>query len=155
MESTATLLQLKQQIETKIELPPEYQRLVAKQKSMNDDSMVLGATIYDDSGEQFVGIGLSDRTKILIMHSAQYRADKEGVDQLNDLMTQIDEVNAKRITREFDTVAVHEFITQLCCKIDGVETNGSDALRRLRKAAIRKAEEVAKKSDESKRGIDP
>jgi hypothetical protein len=77
------------------------------------------------------------------------------VDTLNELNKQIDEIDAKRISRELDNVAVHEFITQLCCKIDGVETNGSEALRRMRKGAIRKAEAVARKSDESKRGIDP
>jgi hypothetical protein len=155
IESTATLQDLKLAIQKKIDLSPEYQRLVAKHKSMDDDSMVLGGTIYNDSGVQSIGIGLVDKTKILIMHSAQYSQDKSGVDQLNELVKQIDDVDAKRISRELDNVAVHEFITQLCCKIDGVETNGSEALRRMRKATIRRAEGVAKKSDESKRGIDP
>ncbi|KAL7510476.1 hypothetical protein ACHAXN_007762 [Cyclotella atomus] len=156
IESTSTLLELKQTIEKRIDLAPEYQRLVAKHKSMDDDSMVLGGTIYNvDSGVQSIGIGLVDKTKILLLHSAQYTQDKDGVDTLNELNKQIDEIDAKRISRELDNVAVHEFITQLCCKIDGVETNGSEALRRMRKGAIRKAEGVARKSDESKRGIDP
>lgn len=117
--------------------------------------MVLGGTIYNDTGVQAIGIGLVDKTKILLLHSAQYSQDKAGVDALEELNKQIDEVDAKRISREFDNVAVHEFITQLCCKIDGVETNGSEALRRMRRGTIRRAEGVAKKSDESKRGIDP
>jgi hypothetical protein len=155
IESTATLLQLKQAIEKKIELAPEYQRLVAKHKSMDDDAMVLGGTIYTESGVQSIGLGLVDKTKILLLHSAQYTQDKAGVDTLNDLNKQIDEIDAQRISREFDSVTVHELITQLCCKVDGVETNGSEALRRMRKGTIRKAEGVAKKSDEIKRGIDP
>jgi hypothetical protein len=125
---------------------------------MTDDSMILGGTIYnveEAQAVQSIGIGLVNRTKILLLHSAQYSTDKNGVDALTSLIKQIDEVDAKRMSREIGNVEVHEFITQLCCKIDGVETNGSEALRRMRKATIRRAEGVAKKSDESKRGIDP
>lgn len=122
---------------------------------MNDDSMVLGGTIYNDSGIQSIGIGLEDRTKILLLHSAQHAQDKAGVDALDALNKEIDQIDEKRISREYDNVTVHELITQICCKIDGVETNGSEALRRMRRGAIRRAEGVAKKSDESKRGIDP
>jgi hypothetical protein len=47
-------------------------------------------------------------------------------------------------------------IVQICCKIDEVETNGSDALRKMRKQTIQLAESVAQKSAETeKRGIDP
>lgn len=118
--------------------------------------MVLGGTIYDNEGNpSSIGIGLSDRTKLLLLHSAQYTQDEAGVQKLNVLNQKIDDVDSKRISRELDNVAVHELITQLCCEIDGVETNGSEALRRLRKGAIRRAEGVAKKSDGDKRGIDP
>lgn len=155
IESTSTLHQLKSIIEKRIDLPAEYIRLVARHKNMDEDSMVLGGTIYNDAGIQSIGIGLENRTKILMLHTAQYTQDKDGVDKLNELNQKIDDIDAKRIAKQIDNVAVHEFITQICCQIDGVETNGSEALRGMRKAAIRRAEEVAKKSDESRRGIDP
>lgn len=120
--------------------------------------MVLGGTIYNvdqSHAVQSIGIGLQDRAKILLLHSAQYTVDKTGVDALTALSKQIAEVDARRVSRDIGNQEVHELITQLCCKIDGVETNGSEALRRMRKSTIRKAEGVAKKSDESRRGIDP
>jgi len=152
---TATLAELKSEIERRTELPSSYLRLVAKHKKTDDDSLVLGPTILEGGNIKDLGIGLEDRTKILLLHSPQYAADKEGVDKLVELLKEIAEVDEKRKTREFERIQVHELITQLCCKIDGVETNGSEALRALRKSTIRKAEEVAKKSDEAKRGIDP
>ncbi|KAL3801112.1 hypothetical protein HJC23_002405 [Cyclotella cryptica] len=158
LESTCTLLDLKKEIEKKIDLAPEYQRLVAKHKTMDDDSMVLGGTIYNvdqSHAVQSIGIGLQNRAKILLLHSSQYTVDKAGVDALTALSKEIAEVDARRVARDIGNEEVHELITQLCCKIDGVETNGSEALRRMRKSTIRKAEGVAKKSDESRRGIDP
>ena len=102
-----------------------------------------------------MGIGLEDRTKLLLLHSPLYATDKEGVETLKGIHAEIDKVDAGRRSREMDNKTVHELITQLCCKCDEVETNGSEALRMMRKETIRRAEGVAKKSDESKRGIDP
>lgn len=155
IEPTSTLAALKSEIERRTELPAEYLRLVARHKKLDDDSMVLGGTIMDETGIKEIGIGLENGTKILLLHSANYFNDKVGVEQLNTLNKEIDKVDAGRKDKSMDNKTVHELITQLCCKIDGVETNGSEALRKMRKQTIRRAEGVAKKSDESKRGIDP
>ena len=39
---------------------------------------------------------------------------------------------------------------QVLCKIDGVDTNGSDELRKIRRRTVRKAEDVASRSEQRK-----
>jgi len=39
---------------------------------------------------------------------------------------------------------------QVLCKIDGVDTNGSDELRKIRRRTVRKAEDVASRSEQQK-----
>lgn len=152
---TVTLGDLKEEIEKKTDLPSPYQRLVAKRKKMDDDTMVLGPTIMDGNTIISMGIGLEDRTKILLLHSSLFAKDEEGIDKLTKLIERIDEIDAGRRSRDIDNKTVQEFIIQVMCKIDCVETNGSEALRKMRKLTIRKAEEVAHKSEADKRGLDP
>jgi len=154
---TATLADLKDEVHKQTGVPASYQRLVAKQKKMEDDSLVLGPSIFDESSnEEHVGIGLETRTKILLLHSPRYAQDKGGIETLTNLNKEIDKIDEGRRRREMEDKVVQELIIQICCKIDCVETNGSDALRKMRKQTIQKAEKVAQKSAEAnKRGVDP
>mmetsp|Transcript_12344 Transcript_12344/g.19677 ORF Transcript_12344/g.19677 Transcript_12344/m.19677 type:complete len:103 (+) Transcript_12344:2-310(+) len=102
-----------------------------------------------------MGIGFEDDTKILMMHSPLYEQDKEGIEKLTGLMEEIDKVDTGRRNRDMNNTTVQELIIQVCCKIDAVETNGSEALRKMRKQTIKKAENVARMSEENKRGVDP
>ncbi|KAL9182769.1 hypothetical protein ACHAXT_004048 [Thalassiosira profunda] len=154
-DPASTLGDLKEEIAERIDLPAGYQRLVAKRKRLDDDACVLGPTIMDGNSIVSMGIGLEDRTKILLLHTPQYQHDQEGISKLNDLNAEIDKVDRGRRSREMENKLVQELIIQICCKIDGVETHGSEALRKMRKATIKKAEEVARKSEEDKRGMDP
>ena len=155
---TATLADLKSEIEDQTGILAQYQRLVAKQhKKMEDDSLLLGPSITGDSTkEEKAGIGLETRTKILLLHSPRYAQDKAGIDTLTTLNKEIDKIDEGRQSREMEDKVVQELIIQLCCKIDCVDTNGSDALRQMRKQTIQRAEKVAQKSsDDKKRGVDP
>ena len=102
-----------------------------------------------------MGIGLEDRKKILFLHSPQYEQDKEGIDKLTKLIEEIEKIDAGRRSRDMDNKTVQELIIQVMCKIDCVETNGSEALRKMRKLTIKKAENVAHKSEADVRGVDP
>jgi hypothetical protein len=154
---TATLADLKHEVQKRTGVPASYQRFVAKQKKMEDDSLILGPSIIDESSnEEKTGIGLETRTKILLLHSPLYAQDKGGIDALTNLNMEIDKVDEGRRNRDMEDKVVQELIIQICCKIDVVETNGSDALRKMRKQTIQRAEKVAQKSAEQwKRGIDP
>ena len=44
----------------------------------------------------------------------------------------------------------HTIKVQVLCKIDGVDTNGSDELRKIRRRTVRKAEDVASRSEQRK-----
>ncbi len=153
---TATLADLKDEVHKLTGVPSSYQRLVAKGKKMEDDSLMLGPSIVDESNnEEAAGIGLETRTKILLLHSPRYAQDKGGIEALTNLKREIGKIDERRRGRELDDKVVQELIIQICCKADAVETNGSDDLRKMRKQTIQMAEMVAQKSAEAKRGIDP
>jgi hypothetical protein len=170
---SSTLLDLKTEIERLTALPPPYQRLVAKRRRMDDDAMVLGPTLFEgcDAGDGknsggggggggseailSMGIGLEDGTKIMLLHSPLYEKDRVGVEKLIDLVGEIDRIDAARRARDMDDKTVQELIIQVCCRLDCVETNGSDALRTMRKSTLRRAEGVARRSEAARRGVDP
>lgn len=156
--SNTTLGQLKREIEKRTSIPAPYQRLVAKRKIMDDDSMILGSPItstavLDGSGNTITptaptkGFGLENRTKILLFHSPLYEQDREGIDKLITLSKEIDRIETDRQNHVIDNKTVQELIIQVCCKLDCVETHGSEALRKVRKSTIVKAEAVAHASE--------
>ena len=167
---SSTLLDLKTEIERRTALPPPYQLFVAKRRRMDDDAMVLGPTLFGCDGDGknsgggggggseailSMGIGLEDGTKIMLLHSPLYEKDREGIEKLTDLVGEIDRIDAARRSRDMDDKTVQELIIQVCCKLDCVETNGSEALRTMRTSTIRRAEGVARRSEAARRGIDP
>jgi hypothetical protein len=152
--SNTTLGQLKREIEKRTSIPAPYQRLVAKRKIMDDDSMILGSpAVLDGSGNTITptaptkGFGLENRTKILLFHSPLYEQDREGIDKLITLSKEIDRIETDRQNHVIDNKTVQELIIQVCCKLDCVETHGSDSLRKVRKSTIVKAEAVAHASE--------
>lgn len=153
--AAATLENLKEEIERKTSIPAPYQRLVARRKKLDDDTMVLGPTVMDQNTIVSMGIGFENKTKICLLHSPLYGQDKEGIEKLTSLGKDIDRIDMGRRSREMNNELVQELIIQVCCKIDAVETNGSDALRKMRKLTVKRAEDVARESEENKRGVDP
>jgi hypothetical protein len=160
---SSTLLDLKTEIERRTALPPPYQRLVARRRRMDDDAMVLGPTLFGGEGNSgggasailSMGIGLEDGSSVMLLHSPLYERDREGIEKLTELVGEIDKIDAARRSRDMDDKTVQELIIQVCCKLDCVETNGSEALRTMRKSTIRRAEGVARRSEAARRGVDP
>eukprot|EP00584_Thalassiosira_punctigera_P015778 CAMPEP_0172555208 /NCGR_PEP_ID=MMETSP1067-20121228/58297_1 /TAXON_ID=265564 ORGANISM="Thalassiosira punctigera, Strain Tpunct2005C2" /NCGR_SAMPLE_ID=MMETSP1067 /ASSEMBLY_ACC=CAM_ASM_000444 /LENGTH=200 /DNA_ID=CAMNT_0013343721 /DNA_START=31 /DNA_END=633 /DNA_ORIENTATION=+ len=151
----AMLSDLKDEIQRKTNLPSPYQRLVAKRKKLDDDTMVLGPTVMEGNTILSMGIGFDYGAKILLLHSPLFEQDKEGIEKLTALVNEIERIDQGRRSRDMNNKLVQELIIQVCCKIDAVETNGSEALRKMRKQTIKRAENVAQKSEANKRGVDP
>ena len=78
--------------------------------------------------------------------------DREGIAKLRELGEEIDRIDRGMRSREMNNAQVQEFIIQVCCKIDAVDTNGSDALRKMRKQTIKRAEDVAHESERRRQG---
>lgn len=126
MKKTGTVGALKEQVERETELPAGYQRLVARGKKLDDDSVTLES------------LGIEDRTRLMLLHNQFYAADQAGVTAINALTKEIDELAAK--ANSTSPAVTHELVTQIFCKLDAIDTNGSDKLRTMRKQAIAKAE---------------
>jgi len=121
---TANLSQLKTKIEEQTDLPTPYQRLIAKRKKMDDDSMILGESSITTSnnsnnssdsknGVEKMGIGLTDQTKILLLHSSLYQQDKEGLSQLTTHLQTINKIDEDRKCNKIDNKTTQELISKL------------------------------------------
>jgi hypothetical protein len=126
MDKSGTIGALKEQVERETDLPAGYQRLVARGKKLDDDSVTLAS------------MGIEHRTRLMLLHNEFYAADQTGVTAINALTKEIDELVAKADSTS--PALIHELVTQICCKLDAIDTNGSDKLRTMRKQAIAKAE---------------
>jgi hypothetical protein len=128
MESGATIGELKTEIECQTTIPALYQRLLARGKKLDLDDLTLEE------------VGMKDRTKIMLMRNALYSKEKEGFERLSALAKEIDELKTKKETVADNVVS--EMVTRMCCKLDAIETMGSENLRALRKELLRKAENI-------------
>lgn len=128
LELSSTIGDLKKEIENQTTILVGYQRLLARGKKLDLNDQTLGET------------GVKDRTKLMLMHSALYAQEKEGFEALSVLAKEIEELKAKKNTIPGN--AMTEIITRICCKLDAVETKGSENLRAMRKDLIRKAERI-------------
>jgi hypothetical protein len=74
--------------------------------------------------------------------------DRRSAALLFDLIMEIEDIENKRRSRRITNEALQELITNVCCKLDGTDTNGSEGLRCMRKSIINMAVAVAQRSEE-------
>mmetsp|Transcript_21922 Transcript_21922/g.30523 ORF Transcript_21922/g.30523 Transcript_21922/m.30523 type:complete len:167 (+) Transcript_21922:165-665(+) len=133
--STTTIGDIKVEVEKQCSLPAGYQKLLARGKKLDDDNATLET------------LGIRNRTRIMLLHNESYATDREGVLAITSLVQEIEDLSAK--TNTLSSKAIHELVTQICCKLDGVDTQGSEKLRAMRKQAIGKAEAIDNNSNDS------
>ena len=124
----ATLGELKTFVEAATGLPSAYQRLVARGCKLEDDAAGVAAA------------GIADRTKLMLMHSAEYAADAQAFEALGAVSKEITELEK---SADLSASTRDELVTQLCCKLDAVDVGGSSTLRELRRAQLRRAHEIS------------
>lgn len=139
MKPSSTVGEVKAEIEKQTSLPAAYQRLIVHGKKLEDDSVTL------------TELDIQHRTRVMLLHNETYAADKEGAEAISALVKEMDEL-ASSSSRTAETV--HELVTQICCKLDAVDTHGSETLRVMRKNAMAKAEELSSSSPSSSSPFD-
>ena len=82
-----------------------------------------------NDGVSLDAAGIRDRTKLMLMYTGEYHKEKEIIEQLAALSKQVDDLDPRQ--KGYD-----EFLTQIMCKLDGVDTAGSEWLRARRKAEL-------------------
>ena len=100
-------------------------KLVARGKNLDESSAQLSLE----------AAGIRDRTKMMIMHTKNYHAEKAGLAKLAELAARADAV------ADPASAAGQEMLTQLLCEVDGVDAGGSDWLRAQRKALVKRLSE--------------
>lgn len=74
--------------------------------------------------------------------------DRRSAALLFDLIMEIEDIENNRRSRVITNEALQVLITNVCCKLDGTDTNGSEGLRCMRKSIINMAVAVAQRSEE-------
>jgi BAG domain len=128
---TATVGDVKAEIERLTALPAAYQLLIAHRQLLEDNEATLSS----------IKIGRNGR--FMLLHNKLYAADVEGITTINALIKEMDDLAA---ASESPNVKQHELVTQICCKLDNIDTHGSEPLRAMRKQALEKAQAIDKKS---------
>lgn len=129
---TATVGDVKAEIERLTALPAAYQLLIAHRQLLEDNEATLSS----------IEIGKNGR--FMLLHNKLYAADVEGITTINALTKEMDDLTAA--ASESPNVMIHELVTQICCKLDNIDTHGSEPLRAMRKQALEKAQAIDKKS---------
>ena len=118
--STTTVGDLKVLLEERGGPPAAYIRLLSRGKKLDNDDATLSS------------LGIVHRTALMAMHNEIYTQDQAGVRAIESILNEAEELKDPSIAAD----AVHERITQLCCRLDAVDTNGSAPLRQFRKSAL-------------------
>ena len=144
--NTTTVGALKDHIYHDTGLAPCYQRMLAPRgcKLENDTSTLDEA-------------GLKDQTKLMLLHSALYAQEKDGAEALASIAREIKELSQQlqqqqnsttdttrdtTTTEKMESKVVSELVTRICCKLDAVDTMGSETLRAQRKELLQQAERI-------------
>ena len=136
LPSTSSISSLQSQIETQTSIPASYQRLLGRGKDLTDPSQTLATS------------KIENRTKLILMHNQAYAKDRKGVDTITAINKEINDIASrmKEGDNSISTDTVHELVTQLCCRLDEVDVQGSDCLRKIRRDAIERAESLDRPS---------
>ena len=126
--STVSDIIAKISLETKV--PPPYLLLIHRGKKLTDSS----ATLSD--------LKIKDRTRLMLLHGPEYSNDKAGVEELQEINKELDELEANS---HLEAEVIEELITRACIKLDNIEVSGSDTLRSLRREALNRAHEIGDK----------
>lgn len=127
--SSATINDVKAEIDRQISLPAPYQQLIARGKNLDQNGDV-----------SLESLEIKNRTSMVLLHNQAYARDQVGVTAITELQREIDELAAK--AQDTPPNVVHEIVTQICCKLDAIDVSGSEQLRYLRKQAIAKVEGI-------------
>lgn len=118
--ATTTVHDLKVLIEHNNGPPAGYTRLLCRGKKLDDEDATLS------------NLNIPNRTALMALHNEHYAQDQDGIAAIEKILAESDELKDENV----DARVVHERVTQLCCKLDAVDTNGSTTLRQYRKAAL-------------------
>ena len=147
--STTTVDDLRTKVFEATGLPPRFQKLIGPQRlninHLDEDDDKCDAAL---GARTLAELGIKDRTKLMLLHSPLYSSEKDAYEKLQRVREEIDELDRSLRNRNGGTNNnetknpgfVSEIATRICCRLDGIDVAGSEALRAQRKELIQKAE---------------
>jgi len=127
---SCSILDFKKDIQSKTNIPVNYQKLLARGHKLDDDNMTLEEA------------GLKDRTRIILLHNELYTKEKSAYEALQLIETEIHDLKEKKEKDGLEKKVISELVTRLCCRLDAIEVNKSDTLRSMRKNLLKRVESL-------------
>ena len=147
-----TLSSLQNRIEDETGLPPGYQRLIIRGKTLTGDG---------DLTLQQLGLLPGSKSKAILMHSPTFGVDKGSMEQLTKLNLELDMLELKKkgedigsgssssntlslssYRKQISKAEAQNLITNICCKLDEIDLHGSNTLREIRRKIFKRAENL-------------
>ena len=150
-----TLSSLQNRIEDETGLPPGYQRLIIRGKTLTGDG--------DLTPLQQLGLLPGSKSKAILMHSPTFGADRGSMEQLTKLNLELDMLELKKkgegissgsgsgsgntpslssSRKQISKAEAQNLITNICCKLDEIDLHGSNTLREIRRKIFKRAENL-------------
>ena len=151
-----TLSSLQNRIEDETGLPPGYQRLIIRGKTLTGDGYLT---------LQQLGLLPGSKSKAILMHSPTFGVDKGSMEQLTKLNLELDMLELKKKGEDISSGSVsgsvssntlslsscrkqiskaeaQNLITNICCKLDEIDLHNSNTLREIRRKIFKRAENL-------------
>ena len=151
-----TLSSLQNRIEDETGLPPGYQRLIIRGKTLTGDG---------DLTLQQLGLLPGSKSKAILMHSPTFGADKGSMEQLTKLNLELDMLELKKkgedissgsgsgsvssntpslssYRKQISKAEAQNLVTNICCKLDEIDLHNSNTLREIRRKIFKRAENL-------------
>ncbi len=120
--------------------------------------LTIGKTLKGELTLQQLGLQPGSVSKAILMHSPGFQGDQEAMEKITKLNEELDLLEMRKTgeesmrklqdeegsTKTLNKQIAQHLITDICCKLDLIDINGSETLREIRKKVLRRAENLDK-----------
>lgn len=155
----ANLANLFQEIQSMTGLPPAYQRVIIRGKTLSLETTSQTQTLHSI----IPSIQPQTTSKAILMHTKSFQLDKKAYEQITSLNHDLDHIQSKLNvgsspskgdSTSMASISVSEkilnksvldhLVTDIMCKLDMIDVGTSETLRNMRRKVLQRAEAMDK-----------
>lgn len=158
----ANVTNLFQQIQSLTGLPPAYQRVIIRGKTLSLETSPNTSTLQSI----IPSIQPQTTSKAILMHTKTFKLDQKAYEQITSLNHDLDNIESRLNVgtspskgdstsmvsiseRILDKSVLDHLVTDIMCKLDLIDVGTSDTLRNMRRKVLQRAEAMDKLWDGS------
>ena len=149
----ANVANLFQQIQSQTGLPPAYQRVIIRGKTLSLETTSETSTLQSI----IPTIQPQTNSKAILMHTKTFKLDQKAYEQITSLNHDLDNIESRlnvgsspskgdatsmaSISEKIiDKSVLDHLVTDIMCKLDKIDVGTSDTLRNMRRKVLQRAE---------------